>query len=195
MENDEVALEAQNLEVDDLLRPGNARNGHREWHIEDVNIDQSIGRGFNGHARVNWPRFHAHLENPEPLDYFLRLFPVPFIENILMNTNEEIGRRRLQAVAGNDRNIQNLERWEFLRWIGIGLAIALERPRGSLQEIFSDREVPGSILRASNYSERFKMTFNRFRQINSVLRFSPQIAPGRDRVCKLVHLYAINYLM
>ena len=102
-----------------------------------------------------------------------------FVATILRHTNAEIERRR--EIIVQDRNVQPLEQWEFLRWIGIRLALALERPRGSLQEIVSDQAIPGSIFQPCNYSERFKMSFYRFRQINSVLRFSDNIPPGQNR--------------
>ena len=60
---------------------------------------------FNGgHAHVNWPRALGHVEIREPLDFFLRLFPMAFVATILRHTNAEIERRR--EIIVQDRNVE-----------------------------------------------------------------------------------------
>ena len=104
-----------------------------------------------------------------------------FINSILSHTNAEIIRRRDGTVL-NDRSIRTLEQWEFLRWLGIRLTLSLERPRGSLETIFSNKERVGTVLRGSCYADRFKMSYTRFRQINSCLQIAEALPPGRHRV-------------
>lgn len=104
-----------------------------------------------------------------------------FINNILSHTNAEIIRRRDGPVL-NDRSIRTLEQWEFLRWLGIRLTISLDRPGGSLETIFSNKERDGTVLRGGCYADRFKMSYTRFRQINSCLRIAEALPPGRHRV-------------
>ena len=63
-----------------LLNPGNERTGFRRWIIQDIQIDQSLPTRYRGRPTLNWPRNLAHIENKEPIDYFLQLFPMAFIQ-------------------------------------------------------------------------------------------------------------------
>jgi hypothetical protein len=120
---------------DDTLRPGNVRNGFRLWNVEDVLVDETLRNGYNLPPRDNWPRSDPRDDQRSPIEYFYRFFPMQYIETILHNTNSEIIRRRDGPVQ-HDRAIRPMEQWEFLRWLGIRLAVSLERSRGSLQDLF-----------------------------------------------------------
>ena len=158
------------------MNPGNDHDGHRQWRVQDVLVDQTIGRSFNSNASVNWERNVAHIDDKSPIHFFLRFFPMFFIAVILDNTNIELQK---------ERNARLLEQWEFFRWIGIRITMGLERPRGSIEEIFSDMEIPGSVLKGQNYKGCFHMSYRRFMLINKCLRLAPSAQPsvGRVRFC------------
>jgi hypothetical protein len=91
---------------------------------------------------MRWPQDLNLRTVKGPWDIFIRFFPMAFLYNaILVFTNIEL---RL-------KNIKPLTDWEYIKWLGIRLALGLERPRGSLQEIFSSAEEDGTIFRAYNY--------------------------------------------
>ena len=68
---------------------------------------------------------------------------------------------------------------EKVKWLGIRLALALERPRGRIYDHFVSKErfnkhyeAEGTIFEAPNYMERFGMSDSRFKLINECLAFA-----------------------
>lgn len=192
VDNDNLVDQDAVADEDDLLRPGNIRNGFRQWTVEDVLIDETLRTGYQQQPRVVWSRADNRDIQREPLEYFYRFFPMHYIDTILRHTNAEVDKRRA-GPAQNDRAISDVQSFEFLRWIGIRLAVSLERPRGSLQDLFSNNQEEETIFRASSYGERFKMSFTRFRQINSCLRFAEDLPPGRNRVSTIYPLIIFDH--
>jgi hypothetical protein len=71
---------------DDLLRPGNVRNGFRQWRVEDVLVDDTLRTGYNLPPKVNWPRADPRDDQRSPIEYFYRFFPMQFVKHSLQIT-------------------------------------------------------------------------------------------------------------
>ena len=157
-----------------MLCPGTAAKGYRRWTPGAVNIDvRAQGNHVNYRAHVNWPQTLAHVERHTPWHFFYRLFPIAFIATIIEHTNNEIQRKGIRC--------RPIEQHELVTYLGIRVAIGLERPRGSIQEIFSSFEAEGTIFRASNYAERFGMSHKRFCEISSNFRLASYLPPSENR--------------
>lgn len=117
---------------DPLLSPGTAQKGYRHWTEGALPIDprhQEMPNIINHMAHVIWHPVMAHVEVHQPYDFFCRLFPMSFMINIALHANDEIERKNLR--------IREIEVWEVQTYLGIRIAIGLDRSRGSLQELFS----------------------------------------------------------
>jgi len=122
-----------------------------KWRASAVNVDHEGSR--------------------PPIDYFRLCYPEQKNKEFADSTNACLKHAKLKE----------LENGEWLQFLGIRLAMAVESRRGPLKDYWL-KEVPNeSVCTPGNFLERFKMTHNRFCEIQSHFRFMQKSSTNNVR--------------
>lgn len=98
-----------------------------------------------------------------PIDYFWLMYPMGTLEETLAQTN---------AFEGMVRQGFTLTAQLYWRWLGIRLMMTLERRKLNIDECWRiTKEHEFSLLEPANYGQRFGMSKDNFKAINSSFRF------------------------
>jgi hypothetical protein len=130
----------------------------RVWRDEgDILVEEAVNTRYSIPPRLNWGSLLIDNANIKEFDYFRLLFPMKFLsETILPLTNDNLAKYRQTAVTTA----------EYISFLGITLAMALEPSRGGIESYWRTEEsLKGTIYESRNYLERFGMSRDRFKTI------------------------------
>lgn len=146
--------------------PANGSKGFRKWtEVPGGVIAENIGSNYPDcyrphSAYVNWNATENAYNAANPtvaLKYFNKLFPPRIWKSMVDGTNNNLVNR-----GYTKRTNIPLQK----KFIGINLARVLERPRGSIDDLFRscENDMPG-VLQYGNYEKQFKMDLNTFKTL------------------------------
>ena len=149
----------------------NPHGQHWEVLQNGIAIDQK--RSYHRQFHLKWPQI---IENTEkiPFDYFHLLFPMSKIKDIIETTNQQL--ESMDVVT-------KITVGEFLKYLGIRLAMSLSSTVGGYREHWKTTAVDNSTRIPENYSKRFGMSLKRFEKITQALRLEP--LPATDEQLKV----------
>ena len=154
--------EYRRTEIDDGTQIENLLNPHGQIWIPNVSVEVENEECSSYHGHFVWQNMH-HLDisNRGPYDYFRLMFPFTFLtSSIVVSTNTILGRLHEPIT----------DIGEMLKFFGIRLQAAYERSRGDFLDNWSTSCPSDEATRPGNYAERFGMSRDRFKLLNSCFR-------------------------
>jgi len=141
---------------------------HGQLYVDlgDVSIDPSVNSRYQLGFRLNWGTLVINAyEFIKAISYFLLLFPMIFLTNVILpNTNNNLRDSRKPVTT----------KAEMLRFFGITLAMSLDPTRGGVASYWDENaDLSGTIYQRKCYGDRFKMTRHRFQDLRRYLSFGP----------------------
>ena len=109
---------------------------------------------------LKWPTLIENIEK-NSIDYFNLFSPQKQIPLILLHTNVVMQEKMIR---------RNFIHGEFLKYLGIRLAMSLLSTNGGYRHHWAQNAIKESILLPGRFSERFQMSMSRFELITSSLR-------------------------
>lgn len=170
--NDPEATTIQ--ENPDLLRPHGT-----SWSVvqDHISIDPAANHLYTLQASFNW-----HVQpppdprNPQIEDFFYLLFPMKFVDEVIVpctNTN----------LKKNNRS--ETSKGEFLKFLGITLAMALDPIYGGIETYWRSCTAEDSTMIGRNYEARFGMSLSRFECIRKALALNiPPATPAAESLLR-----------
>jgi hypothetical protein len=153
----------ENLNAENMILPDVDYDAHgRQWRLFAPDVADEHLIFFTGSTRINWSNGGV----PPPVDktflkYFELFFGFENFNNMIRWTNVRLSKK--------NRTPTNLG--EVQRYLGIMLVMCLEPIKGSkFDAYFSKKQEEGVASRPGDYEYRFKMKYNRFRDIQSYFR-------------------------
>eukprot|EP00731_Ephydatia_muelleri_P012969 Em0007g279a len=143
----------------------------RQWcKLETLSIDPSIGQRYHSNARFHWPNLVDQHQKTNA-DYFMLFYPMRGLSNMLMCTNLNMARK----------NLPPLGKGEFIKYLGLQLAMTCEPKRGPIPVYWQVGDEPGSVYTGADFGGRFGMTRHRFQDITNCFSFTvPRDGVGAD---------------
>ena len=161
--------------VDDRLSP----HGQYYEEMEELVFNESGRNRYAEPARFIFPANEGFDQFPDVekpiVEYFYLVFPMIFINIILAATNTV-----LTASNYSEYVKRQLDKGEFLKWIGIRLCMVLTPLRGGIDAYFAVGSAEGTVYEGGNYGRRFGMPKNRFKAIQESLRFTAEAEHNDD---------------
>lgn len=154
------------------------RNGFiQKWNqVENVVIDNDLGVYIRS-AKLQWGKLYGSVipDGIKPfISYFKLMFPWQELNNIVGFTNDYIAlsRRGSPITKGN-----------FITFLGIRLAMSLDRSIGGVEAYFTSKHEEETIFQPPDYHNRFKMSLKEFQKIDQCFRLDEFIdnEVGEDR--------------
>ena len=105
-----------------------------------------------------------HDQSKTNFDYFSLMYPMCGLDSMLQNTNQN-------AVANGIS--QCVSKGEFLKFLGLRLAMACEPRRGPISVYWETGSEAGAVYTGADFGSRFKMSRHRFQDIQKVFSFAP----------------------
>lgn len=156
--------------------PANGSKGFRKWsdvHPEHYNhnIAEPYSNAYNTiHlAHVIWNDNEINYNRVIPtvgLKYFNKFFPPSVLNSIVKAVKERLRMRNCPRLS-RDFNVIMLK-----KFLGITLVKVLERPRGTVEDLFAEDDEIG-VMRNGNYERRFNMRLNDYKNIVDNFRIRP----------------------
>ena len=150
-----------------------------KWR-ESLLIDPSAGGRYNSIPHVRW----SHVQESQPktaYNYFTLLNPMCGLDSMLQCTNNNM----------NANGLSHLDKGEFLKFLGLRLAMACEPKRGPIHVYWITGSEPGSVFKGADFGH-YGMTRHRFQDILKCLSFVP---PHVEGTCTDVSNYTKLYRM
>ena len=117
--------------------------------------------------RQHQPYIHWSLQlRDQPkriVDYFYLMYPIIGMATTLRLINE----------CMDTKGKQHVFKGEFIKWLGLRVAMAAEPRRGSITVYWKHSSEEGTVFSPADYGTRFRMSRHRFQDIISALNFSP----------------------
>lgn len=123
---------------------------------------------FRQPARISWPNSFNNNGHKSFFDYFRLVFSMDMIKTAVRGINS-----KLTKVSNNEKKL--ISCGEFVRFIGIRLAMTAEPRRGSIDTYWESKQRKGSIYTPADFGNRFGMTRHRFQEITSCLYFNEEL--------------------
>lgn len=136
----------------------------QQWTAEDyIRSEVDTYKNYSSRLKLD----HGNTVQQDcltPLEYFMNMFPCEEFKNIVKYTNLEIDRRVGEKLIDND---------DILQWIGVKIAMVLDRPRGDIKQLWEDDDPYNCHLRPGYYLDKTGMSLSTFKEISSCIRFGP----------------------
>ena len=181
----DVGMSGTSTESHPLLLP----HGRQWCKLETLSIDPSIGQRYHSNARFHWPNLVDQHQKTNA-DYFMLFYPMRGLSNMLMFTNLNMARK----------NLPPLGKGEFIKYLGLRLAMTCEPKRGPIPVYWQVGDEPGSVYTGADFGGRFGMTRHRFQDITNCFSFTvPRDGVGADDVSgtyilyQCVSIFTINF--
>lgn len=142
--------------------PAAGNKGFRRWTpVHQTEIHNNIAGTYcdtydnSAEPRVNWSHIEKEYNESHQsiaLKYFLKFFPPKVWTSMIEGTNANLRLRKYKP---------NVTRTTLYKFLGIQLTKVLERPRGSVEDLFSQKK-KGHVgnCRGGDYENRFNIKLN-----------------------------------
>ena len=150
--------------INDPLKPHG-----RVWEVkENLNIDPAVSSKYKTPSHIAWTPLEqlTPLDDRGPMHYFLHFFPLQVVQSMLEQTNKEMANRRY---------VGNLSKGELFRWMGVQLTMCIQPQRGGIESYWKSPEDQETMYQGGNFSQRCKMSRERYLKICECLRFADPV--------------------
>ena len=150
--------------INDPLKPHG-----RVWEVkENLNIDPAVSSKYKTPSHIAWTPLEqlTPLDDRGPMHYFLHFFPLQVVQSMLEQTNKEMANRGY---------VGNVSKGELFRWMGVQLTMCIQPQRGGIESYWKSPEDQETMYQGGNFSQRCKMSRERYLNIRECLRFADPI--------------------
>jgi len=137
----------------------------RDWAVSgEITFDPNTNQMYSQRPSLQWGQFLTDRTIINEMDYFRLLFPIKFInEKVVPITNEQLALNRQNSLSGG----------EFITFLGITLAMALQPMRGGIDAYWRSANTSNeTVYIHGDFGERFGMSRDRFKIIRRYFRCS-----------------------
>ena len=135
----------------------------RVWAVRDTLLIDPSAKDNVHSARFRWPEALTMVDVKKEIDYLYQLYPMRGLNQMLAYTNANL----------HSNGHVLLTRGEYLKYLGLRLAMVCERKRGPITIYWEQGVQPGgTIYTGADFGGRFGMTRHRFQNITQCLSFA-----------------------
>ena len=134
-----------------------------QWVIKEDGIPIDPAQGERQHEPyIHWPCLLR--DQPRRIvDHFYLMYPMVGMPTTLRHINE----------CMDSKGKQHVSKGEFIKWLGLRVAMAAEPRRGPITVYWQHSFEEGTVFSPADYGTRFGMSRHRFQDITSALSFAP----------------------
>jgi hypothetical protein len=154
----ESPLEPSEQENSLLLVPN-----YRQWAVrQSLPLDPALTDSAAAPA-VKWPLSSRDKDDKTFFDYFCLMYPMNGLAQTVASTSQNLEQRSKKPTSTG----------EFLRFLGLRLAMCATPIRGGIRAYWDRRTIVGSVTPALDFQARFGMSYHRFENLTQCLQFAP----------------------
>ena len=168
----ETSLEATTSDSEGVVELDHPLYGSVKWKSVTSISGEISASIHSGRTTLNW----HHVSDRDTveksiLDYFLLMFPMGELNNIVLYTNYNLQSEK--HAHPSDSSLGDTSRGELVKYFGIRLLIALLRTHESIDSYWSQAFEEDTVLQGGNFNQKYGVSRHRFQNIEKSLAFGP----------------------